>query len=100
MKIELEITGGFTGPAGKQVIRVALDQLPANDAAALRREVDAIPKTAWGGSFMAAHPQSWDFRHVLRVEQNGETKTVSFHKNQGPAELSQLADHLTALDSL
>jgi hypothetical protein len=92
VKLELEVMGGFTGPAGKQVIHLDLDRLPEPEAAELRRELNAVPKESWGGSFLNPHPQSWDFRYVLSADENGRKERITFHRNQGPAALTRLAD--------
>lgn len=98
MKIVLEVTGGFTGKAGKQVIAVDVDQLPADLASETRRLLNAIPPSAWGGSFLSNHPKPWDFKHRLSVHDGGE-RVVTFHKGYGPAELTTLAERIIAYDS-
>ena len=99
MKLELEVTGGFTGPAGKQLIRIALDQIPAGVAADIQRDLGRVPETAWGCSFMAAHPKSWDFKYVLRMGEGNTQIAITFHKDQGPPELSRIAGQLIAFDA-
>ena len=99
MTLSLEIMGGFTGPAGKHVIRIDPDQVSKSDAAEIGRDLEAIPNTAWGGSFLAPHPKPWDFQFTLTFEKDGHQRTVKFHRNQGPPELSRLAEKITDLNS-
>jgi hypothetical protein len=99
IKITLEITGGFTGRAGKRVIAVDLSQLPEAKAAELHQGLQSIPPTAWGASFFAPHPKPWDFQHVLQVEDGGSTRRVEFHRGQGPPELTRMAEKLIELQS-
>jgi len=94
IKIVLEVTGGFTGPAGKRVVKLVLGELPESKAAELRRELELIPSMAWGRSFFAPHPKPWDFRYLLRVEDGDNTKQTEFHRYQGPAELSRIAEKI------
>lgn len=94
VNIELEITGGFTGKAGTQVIRVQPDQLSPALAASLNECLKEVPDDAWGRTFMSAHPQSWDFMYCLRVTQDGKEKSVRFQKNEGPAQLTRASEIL------
>jgi hypothetical protein len=97
LKIRLEITGGFTGPAGKQVVDIDLDQLPEQDALRLRRDIALVSPTIWGGTFLAAHPKSSDFRHLLRLTDDGPERSAVFHRGQAPAALLSLVDDLLAM---
>jgi hypothetical protein len=100
VQLWLEISGGFTGPVGKQTLHADLDRLAPELAAELRARVERIPEDAWGKSFLAPHPRSWDFRHVLRLEDAaGAARAVTFHLDTGPGELSGLARRLTELHS-
>jgi hypothetical protein len=95
----LEIIGGFTGPAGKQMFEFDLSRLPASKAAEIARELRSIPQSAWGSSFLAPHPKSWDFRHVLQVkDEDGTWRQVEFNRNQGPPELTRLVDRICEID--
>jgi len=98
VRLTLEVTGRFTGPAGKQVINLDLARLPRSEAEELRHEVELVPETAWGASFLAPHPKPWDFHHLLRVEDNGREKWVAFHLNEGPSVLTRLSEKLIKLD--
>jgi hypothetical protein len=94
VKLVLEVTGGFTGPAGKQRVEVELEQLPAAEAAQLRTELEEIPETAWGSTFSLAHPKPWDFRHVLSVTSRERDQVVTFHNGAGPPALTRIAKSL------
>ncbi len=94
MRLELEITGGFTGPAGTQRIGVDIERLPAERGRRLRSALDCLPESAWGASFMAPHPTYADFRYMLRQIEGDAWKIVIFHLHQGPAELSEIAQQL------
>lgn len=94
MKLLLEVSGGFTGPAGKQRVEVDLDQLPPAEAAKLRAELEHIPASAWGSTFSLAHPKPWDFRHVLSVTSADGVRVVTFQSGAGPAALSEIAKSL------
>ena len=94
MKVRLEVTGGFTGKAGTQVIRLDLEQLSADEAAAIRTLIDALPESTWGGSFMSSHPKPWDFKHTLIVGEGEQRRAVTFHKGNGPVQLTTLAEWL------
>src|SRR5205085_6081482 len=98
MKIELEVTGGFTGKAGKQSIQVDTDKLDPAEAGRLERDLERLSDGAWGRSFLAPYPKPWDFLHELRLEEDGKQKWVRFHLNQGPPELSSIAEQLKRLD--
>lgn len=98
MKVELEVSGGFSGPAGKQTTEVDLNQLPAPEAATLRREVESVPAASWGNSFLDQHPKPWQFRHVLRVTEGGAQRSAVFHLDHGPAALSAIAKQLLERD--
>jgi hypothetical protein len=77
----------------------SLDLARLPEGAELRREIESVPKTAWGSSFFAAHPKPWDFRHVLQVEDDdGTTKQVQFHRDQGPPELTRIVDKTKEFD--
>jgi len=99
MKIELEGTGGFTGPAGKQVIQVDTDKVGPAVSQRLHRDLEQIPADAWGKSFESAQPKPWDFLYNLSISQDGKQKSVRFHQNQGPPQLSRLVEQLTNLDT-
>jgi hypothetical protein len=98
VKLILEVSGGFTGPVGKQVITLDLAQLAKTAAEKLRHELEHVPETAWGASFFSSHPKSWDFRYLLRVEENDKKKQVIFNRNEGPPELTRLAETIISLD--
>ncbi len=98
MKLVLEVTGGFTGKAGKQVISLDLDQLPEGVASEMHRLLEAVPPSVWGESYLSNHPKPWDFRHELSVR-DGEQRMVTFHKGQGPSELTTLAERIVDYDS-
>jgi hypothetical protein len=99
-RVNLEMTGGFTGAAGKQAITLDLGQLPQAKSAELQSGLDSIPEAAWGSSFFAPHPKPWDFHHVLKVEDDqGVTRQVEFHRGQGPPELTGMVDKITELHS-
>jgi hypothetical protein len=91
MKVELEVSGGFAGPAGKQTLQVDSNQLSAGEAGALRRELESIPAASWGGTFLDPHPKPWQFRHELRVTDGPEQRSAVFHLDHGPAALSVIA---------
>ena len=99
MIFELEVTGGFTGKAGKQLIRIDTDTLGPADAGRLQRDLEQISDDTWGRSFESPHPKPWDFMYELRVEEVGKQKSVRFHLNQGPSDLSKIADQLKKLNS-
>jgi hypothetical protein len=94
VNVRLEVIGGFTGKAGKQVIQIALDKLAPEEAAELRRLIESLPDDIWGGSYLAPHPKSWDFRHTLEVTEGDNIRTATFHGGQGPAELTTIAQRL------
>lgn len=94
MKLALEVTGGFTGPAGTQRVEVELDDLPAAQARPLRDALEQIPESAWGGTFTLPHPKPWDFRHVLKTGSGGDERVVTFHRGAGPPALTRLAESL------
>jgi hypothetical protein len=93
----LEVTGGFTGPAGKQTIDVETSRLPAPDRERIERDLERLPSDALGSSHLKAHPQSWDFVHELKVGEGVSERTARFHLDEGPPALSTLARHLTEL---
>ncbi|HEX3593930.1 MAG TPA: protealysin inhibitor emfourin [Polyangiaceae bacterium] len=97
MKIELEVTGGFTGPAGKQTISVDTARLPVTDAAPLDRDLERLPHATWGNQYLKAHPKPWDFVHELRISDAGGQRSAKFHLDEGPPELSAIARRLTEL---
>jgi len=94
VQLQLEVTGGFTGPLGKQTIQADLDTLKSELASQLRSDLASIPAAAWGSSFIAPHPKPWDFRHVLRVKDQGHERTITFHLDNGPPALSRIARSL------
>ncbi len=94
MKLSLEVTGGFTGPAGKQKVEVELDQLPPDRAAKLRADLEQIPASAWGSSFLLPHPKPWDFRHVLSVTSGDQPRVITFQRGAGPPALTKIAEEL------
>jgi len=94
VKLVLEVTGGFTGPAGKQRVELDLDQLPPAESAKLRAYLEQIPESAWGKEFALPHPKPWDFKHTLRlISEHGE-RAVTFHAGAGPATLTHIAQSL------
>jgi hypothetical protein len=99
MKLELEVTGGFTGKAGKQLIRIDTDQLGPDVAAQLHRDLEQLPEDTWGQSFLSPHPKPWEFLHELRVVEDGRDRSVRFHLNQGPPALSRIAEQLKEIHS-
>ncbi len=99
MRVVLEVTGGFTGPAGKQTIAIDTARLPVKDAEPIDRDLKRLPSAAWNKDFLKAHPKPWDFVHVLRVGDPGSERSIRFHLNEGPPELSTLVEHLTGLSS-
>ena len=98
MIIQLEITGGFTGPVGKQVISLDLAKLPGPEVERIRQDLNAIPANAWGQSFLSAHPKPWDFTHRLVLENTGIQKSIVFHLNEGPSALTTLAAKIVSLE--
>jgi len=94
MNIQLEVTGGFTGKAGKQSICLELEKIPDGVATEIRSLLGSIPPSAWGGSFLSNHPRPWDFKQELTVREEGKERTVTFHKGQGPAELTKLTEKI------
>jgi len=94
VKLQLVVTGGFTGPAGKQRVELELEQLPPAEASKLRADLEQIPESAWGSSFLLPHPKPWDFRHVLSVKSGEREQVVTFHGGAGPAALTAIAKSL------
>jgi hypothetical protein len=94
VKLVLEVTGGFTGPAGKQRVEVDLGRLPPAEAAKLHRDLDQIPESAWGQTFTLPHPKAWDFTHKLRVNSGDRENVVTFHDGAGPEPLSRIAKYM------
>lgn len=90
MRLVLEVTGGFTGPAGKRRLEVDTARLDPKAAAPIEHALGQVPGDAWGKKFLAPHPQSFDFLHVLRIADGGD-RSVTFHLHQGPPALSELA---------
>jgi len=99
MKIQLKVTGGFTGPAGAQVMEVDTDHLAPAAAAQLHRDLEQLPAAAWGQSYASPKPQSWDFMHRLTVTDHGKEKSVQFHLNHGPAALTQIVQQMTEINN-
>lgn len=95
MKVSLEVTGGFSGPAGQQIIELDLDQ-PSTAATDVRRDLGRLNDDDFGRSFLAPHPKPWDFRHVLKVSDAAGERAVTFHLEQGPPELTRIAKRLLA----
>ncbi|HUS34831.1 MAG TPA: protealysin inhibitor emfourin [Verrucomicrobiae bacterium] len=92
MTIVLEKSGGFVGRMAPQVVEVDLDSLPKEQAHEIKTLYEAVPPKAWGGSFLSAHPKSWDFKHVLKVRDDGAERRVEYHQNEGPPELMRLGE--------
>lgn len=99
MKIQLKVTGGFTGPAGAQVMEVDTDHLAPAASARLHRDLEQLPPGTWGQSYVSPKPQSWDFMHDLTVTDHGKEKSVQFHLNQGPPALTQIAQQVTEINN-
>ena len=91
MKLELEVSGGFTGKAGMQVLRLDTEHIAPELRAKLHQSLEDLPDTVWGHSYMSPSPQSWDFNHKLTVIEDGKEKSVQFHLGQGPQELTTIA---------
>jgi hypothetical protein len=98
VRVELEVTGGYTGRAGTQKIDVDTSKLPAKAADAIARDLEQLPASTWQSTFLKAHPASWDFVHVLRVVDTGGERTTKFHIGEGPKQLSTLAQLLKDLN--
>lgn len=98
MKVSLEVTGGFAGPAGKQRVEMDTDtaQLSPSETARLTDLLERLPAETWSKRFVAPHPKSWDFLHVLSLEDGHGPRSVTFHLGQGPQELTALAEWLLA----
>ena len=99
MVIELQVSGGFSGPLGKKTVALDLEHLPAADAAALRSLVEGIPPASWGKDYLDPHPKPWQFRHQLRVIDGGAPRQAVFHLGLGPPALSIIAKQLLERDS-
>jgi hypothetical protein len=99
MKLDLEVTGGFTGKAGKQIMQADTDHLKPDTAARLLRDLMQLPDQTWGQSFTSPHPKPWDFLYRLTVVDNDKEKSVQFHLNQGPPGLTQIAKLLQDLQN-
>ncbi len=95
MRISLEVTGGFTGRAGTQKIDVDTSALPPAKAKDVARDLERLPASTWQSQYLKAHPQPWDFVHVLCVTDEHGERSTKFHLNEGPKELSSLVDLLT-----
>lgn len=99
MRLSLEVTGGFTGPAGAEKIDVDTARLAPATAGDITRDLERLPPSTWQGTFLKSHPAPWDFVHVLRVvDANGERST-KFHLHEGPPELSAIAERLKELQT-
>jgi len=90
VRLVLEVTGGFTGPAGKRRLEVDTARLAPKDAARIEHALEQVPGDTWGKRFLSPHPQSFEFLHVLRIDDGGD-RSVTFHLHQGPPALSELA---------
>jgi hypothetical protein len=99
VRVELEVTGGFTGRAGTQKIDVDTSRLPPKTADDITRDLEQLPPSTWRSTFLKAHPAPWDFVHVLRVVDDGGERATKFHLNEGPKQLSTLAERLKELES-
>jgi len=98
MKLGLEIIGGFVGPAAPQRIEVELGKLPPERARQLQAALARLPDSTWGARFLAPHPKSSDFRYVLRTQEGVTERSVTFHLQQGPPELSEIARELMDIE--
>ena len=98
MKISLAISGGFTGKTGKQVIDVDTDDIAPELAKKLHQDIESLPSDSWGESFGSPQPKSWDFWHELNITENGISKSVKFHPDQGPSVLTKLAETMKSID--
>ena len=92
MTMVLEKSGGFAGRLATQVVEVDLDRLPKAQAQEIKALYEALPQQMWGGSFLSAHPKSWDFKYVLKVRGDGAERRVEYHQNEGPPELTPLGE--------
>lgn len=97
MKVRLESIGGITGRAGKQIVEIDLSKLDEKAAAELRQALKSIPQNAWGRAFLSEHPKPWDFLQMLTVQEQGRQRSITFHRNEGPPELVQVADKIMGL---
>ena len=96
MRIVLRSTGGFSGPAGAETRSVDLDALPAADAAHLRQLAQAAHLFSLPSALTDPQPQSWDFLHVLDVEDGPRSHRITFHEKGAPRPLLALYAALRA----
>lgn len=90
MRLVLHSVGGFTGPAGAHTRTVDTSPLSAAAATRWRQLVQDCDFFALPDKLPAAAPQSWDFLHTLRVEDDGRAHTVRFHLDAAPPALREL----------
>lgn len=88
----LETVGGFAAPTGPELLTVDWSRLMPAEAEILRRDLAAIPDTAWGAAFRAPHPRSSDFHHRLRVGAGVLERFVAFDSGQGPDVVRRVAE--------
>jgi len=92
MKLSLRTWGGFTGPAGAVTRTVDMDALsegPRRHALAL---IEAAHPFDRPDKLLLSAPRSWDFNHVLEVQDGARTKHLQLHLEAVDAPLRALVE--------
>lgn len=98
MRLNLQCTGGFTGPAGAQTRSVDLAKLPPAQSAKLRQMLVDCDFFALPETLTKPQPQSWDFVYNLQVDGDGDSgaqsHSVRYHLDAAPPPLRKLTEKL------
>src|SRR5690242_2206075 len=90
MKISLQSSGGFTGPAGAVTRTVDLDALPEEERRKAKTLVDAAHVFDRPARMKLASPRPWDFTHVLEVQDGARSHRIELHLDAVDAPLRAL----------
>ncbi|MEP7289221.1 MAG: protealysin inhibitor emfourin [Chloroflexota bacterium] len=94
MRLTFERSGGFAGM--RLTASVDTDTLPAEEAAALNREV-AVAHVFDLPAVLNAPSGADQFSYTLTVEANGKQHTIEANEGGVPETLRPLLQHLTSL---
>jgi hypothetical protein len=94
LKLSLRSIGGFAGPAGAIARTVDLDALPEDRRRQAYQLVEAAHVFDCPAKIMLKSPQSWDFRHVLDVDDGARSHRIELHLDAADKPLRELVTWL------
>jgi hypothetical protein len=96
VKLSIRSIGGFAGPVGAVTRTIDLDALPDEARRIANKLVAAAHLFDRPAAMLLKAPKSWDFRHLVTIEDGARSHSIELHLDAVDAPLRALVEWLDA----